>query len=390
MKSNSCYILGTKIFFGNGSLSQIHYAIKELACSQPLILVDPLVLKSGSIDSVFDIMTKEGLSYTLFEHVIQNSSTDSVDEAAEIARNNHNDMIIAIGGGSTIDTGKTTALLAKQEGSVLDYLPNIGKNFNNKKLPLLTIPTTSGTGSELSIYAVHTNSISKEKFCFTGPLFTSNAVILDPQLTLSMPRTLTIATASDALVHGIEAYTSKTAIHSSFPYIDALSLESIRLIRHNLPIILSEPNNIDARLNMMFASALGGAVIGYGVGAAHGMDSTLLKYFGMPHGVAVAQLIPSVMEYNQISCPKQMKDIAGAMGVNVSGLNDNDASILAAKAVKEFLHSIDIPPLIKYVTSLKTLLDTAAEMLTSYSVVENIRPLTLQDIELILTSAYKN
>lgn len=378
-----------QIFFGQGSCINAGKIINQFGSKKPLVIADPNVVKTGSLTDLFTSLGKEGKNWNLFCEVKENAPTDCVDSAAEKARINQNDGIIAIGGGSTMDTAKTAALLAKHEGSIQNYLPGAENEFCSAGLPLVTVPTTSGTGSELSIYAVHTDSFTDEKFCFTGQYFTSKAVILDPCLTVTMPQKYTVSTAIDTLVHGIEAYTSKPAMQTAVPYIDCLSLEVIKLVKNNLPIVLDDPYNMDARLNLMYAAAMGGSVIGYGVGAAHGMDSALIHHFGMAHGEAVGQLIPYVMEYNSSKCTARMKTIADLMGVNTTGMNEQEAALEAALAVKKFCCETGLSCIRQYRNSVEKneIKKIVSEVRESYSVVENLVPMKEKDIEDILGKA---
>ena len=381
--SGYCFVAGLKVYFGEDSVQHTSQAVKELGCKNPLIVADREVVKTGNLELLFNSLQKEKIAWQMTQGVEENSPTSCVDAVAEAARLYKSDGIIAVGGGSTIDTAKTAALLAKQGGGIEEYFPETGKVFGAERLPLLSVPTTSGTGSELSIYAVHTNSITGEKFCYTGAKFTSTMVILDPKLPSTMPERYTVSTAADALIHAIEAYTSKTFLCTPFPYIQALSIETIRLVKEYLPVVLKQPNNLHARLKLMFAASMGGAVIGYGVGAAHGMDSVLIHHYGMAHGEAVGQLIPGVMKYNYAACREQMRNIASAMGLELEGENDKE-DIKVWEKVRRFLRQCGLTPLKKFVDSAEDFQNLAYEMKDSYSVVENIVPMGADDIEKIL------
>lgn len=389
LEVNSCIIGGTRVTFGENAVSCLPEAIHRLGGIKALLIVDPNVIQTPGYHRIADALSAAKTAYEVYDRVIPNAYTHCVNEAAQKAKQCNCDIIVAIGGGSTLDTGKSCSILACHEGSLTDYLPDNGKPFSAKKLPLITIPTTSGTGSEMSTYAVHTITETGEKFSFNSQQFTSNEVILDPDLPTYAPMPVVVSTATDALVHAIEAYMSKWAVNYPFPYIDALALKSISLIHTTLPLLCADPGNLEHRMSMMFAASISGAIIGYGVTAAHGMDSMLIHHYGTAHGEAVGGLIPAVMDYNRNECPERLRNIAEAMGVNTSGLTDQQASDAAINAVVQLLKDAGLPSLKALIPSSDDLCSHAEEVVDSYSCVENIRPMGLKEIREILFNAYE-
>src|SRR5699024_773695 len=256
--------------------------------------------------------------------------------------------LIAIGGGSSIDTSKAISMIVENGGNINDYdnSPQGGKEVKSEGLPVFTIPTTSGTGSEVTQWAVVTDVQRNWKSSIGSPLMAPKVSVVDPTLTLGLPPAITASTGVDALTHAIEAYTCKGATTSESPITDALALRAIKLVGNNLRTAYSQGENYEARKNTMFGSTLAGMSFpNVGLGTVHGMAHPLGGHFEVAHGVANAILLPYVMEFNVLTNPERFSNIAVALGEDITGLNPMEAARKAVKAVRSLIQDVEIPSL---------------------------------------------
>jgi alcohol dehydrogenase class IV len=295
------------------------------------------------------------------------------------------DHILALGGGSSIDTAKGIGIMATNKGHILDYegvnrIPHPG-------LPVVAIPTTAGTGSEVTASTIITNSQTHFKAAVISPYIFPQLALLDPQLTEKLPQELTAATGMDALTHAIESYTSKTAT----PFSRALAIEAIRMIGQNLKKAYFVGNDPASREQMLVASAMAGMAFAQSrLGNVHAISHTLGGVFNIPHGIANAALLPYVMKYNLPACPEKMKDIAEALGCRVDGLPLDEAAELAVQAVVELNRALNIPSNIRELgVDLKALPKLVEDSMRSGNVLVNPRWTRSSDIERIIRNAYE-
>ena len=339
--------------------------------------------KSGALDKVCHALIEKNLSYIVFDEVESDPSVDTVMKGATLCKDEKIEVIVAIGGGSPLDAAKGIAIVATNGGNIRDYEK---QSLSQSALPIVAIPTTAGTGSEVTRFTVITDTETKVKMLIAADSIVPHTAILDPMLTLTMPKDVTAATGMDALTHAIEAYISKVAT----PMSDIFALKAIELIVANLIPAVCNPGNIEARANMLYGQMYAGlAFSNASVALVHAMSRPLGAHFGVPHGVANAILLPSVMNYNRCSCIGKMKDIAKAMGEVVDGLSTRDASysvlqviddLFAETGLKGRLSMYDIPE--------EKLGQLAEDAYNSGSRLNNPRLATQEEILAIYQSIY--
>ncbi len=331
------FLSSTFVRFGSGVLETTGQEACEIGRNALLVTGRSSAKKSGSLKKVEELLKRENLEIVLFDQVEQNPSVETVEAGAGVAREAGCDLVVALGGGSPLDAAKGIAVLAAQGGSLEDY---IGVDKVEQALPLVAIPTTAGTGSEVTKYAIITDWKTKQKRTVASPLLCPRTAIVDPLLTVTMPKQITANTGMDALSHAIEGYLSL----KSQPITDLLAIESIWTVAKYLPRAVGQPEDLEARERVMYASLLAGLVINQTrTGMIHGLGYELTLNYQVPHGLANTLLMPQVMEFNRISCPEKTIQIARALGENVESLSTREAGRRAAFAVRELAVDLGMP-----------------------------------------------
>ncbi len=327
-----------EITFGVGSVTRLGSAVRKTGGKKVLVVVDPGFAKTGSFTRVIQSLEREGLSFVLFDQVEPEPRTVVADQGGEVARREGCDFVLGVGGGSAMDTAKAAAVLATNGGQARDY-----QGLDKGPRPGLMkgmVPTTAGTGSEVTFTAVFINEEEKKKAGINSPHLYPEMSILDPELTLSLPPAETAFTGMDALAHAVESYTSKAAHSIS----EMFSLEGIHLIGKSLRRAVEKGSDLDARSDMLLGSLLAGiGLANAGVTAVHSLSYPLGGRFRVPHGVGNGLLLPAVMEYNALSLPEKFARIAGAMGEKTEGLSAKNAALLAVESVKGLARDIQVP-----------------------------------------------
>ena len=281
---------------GRGSLNQLPEIIRIIGSIKSLLIVtDKQMVKFGYVKKLQELLSKEGFQTNVFDETIPDPTDTVVLNGIDILKKNKNDAVIGFGGGSPIDTAKAIAVLSQYSNKIQDYKPP--GTFDKKGLPIIAIPTTAGTGSEVTHHSViiDTKSNNKEKISCRGEGFVPIVSIVDYELTLSKPRRLTIDSAIDTLTHGIEAYVSKKATLFS----DRMALDTIRLVTENIYKVDKDPKDIKAREGLMLAATLGGlAFSNASICLVHGMSRPLGSNFKVPHGLSNAMLLPTITEFS--------------------------------------------------------------------------------------------
>lgn len=326
-----------KIVFGIGSFQQLPEQIRELQAKRPLIVLDKQLAATGMKDQVIELLKKSGMEVQIFDKVDPEPKISLADEGAKLALKAKCDIIVGIGGGSAMDVAKAIAVLATNKGKAVDYL---GLNkVPGPGLPKIMIPTTAGTGSEVTFTSVFVRPELKKKEGMNSPFLYPDLALLDPLLTVSLPPGPTASTGIDALCHAIESYTS---INAS-PLSELISLEAIALIAENLRTAVHDGSNIAAREKMLLASLYAGlGLANAGVTAVHSLSYPLGGKYGIPHGLANTVLLPYVMSYNISGAQEKFVDIAEAMGEMVEGLPLREAAYLAVEAVNALVEDCGI------------------------------------------------
>jgi len=338
MDSVNIFRSPNKVVFGNGVVSQVGAEVQRLGGRKAFIITDPGVAKSGLTAGVEAALKKQKIEYGLFARVEPEPPAHLVDECAREVREDGYDILIGVGGGSSLDVAKGASIVATNGGGVLDY---VGREVVPRAgVPKVLIPTTAGTGSEVTWVFVVTDEKDNDKKVVFSYYNLANVAIVDPLLTLSMPPKVTADTGMDALTHAVETYVSRT----STPFGDVLALEAIRLIGENLPIACAKANNVEARYNMSLGATVAGLAFGSGgVGAVHALAYVLDTEYHLSHGRTNAIMLPYVVDYNKTGALEKYAHIARAIGENTDGLTDYQAVELLVLRLHQLLEDVGIP-----------------------------------------------
>ena len=330
-----------KIIFGPGGLSQVGAEAKRLGDKALVVLGRSAMRKSGILDRLTHLLKENKVKYTIYENIPSDPTVETVDKGTSLARKENCNLVIALGGGSVLDTGKAISVMVTNGGSVADYqeIEGKGKKFQHKTIPFIAIPTTSGTGSEATRNSVITNTELGLKKSIRDPWLIPEVALVDPELTLSLPPHITAICGGDALTQCIEPYLGK----KSQEITDALALHAIELIGKSLVKATKEGNNLEARKDMAMAALLSGLCLSNsGLGAAHALSHPLGVHYKIPHGLSCAVLLPYVMEYNLPIVTEKLVKIAKALGEDVSLLSETEAAQRAVEKIKEMFSQAGI------------------------------------------------
>ncbi len=340
MLSAKPFYIPPVLIFGSGASEGVGEESKKLGVEKGLIITDEVLIKLGILDNIKRALTQAKVQFAIYSGVFTEPTVGFVQEGLKTYKENGCDFLLAVGGGSAIDTAKAIAVMVTNAGAIEDYQ---GLNKIPKEgVPLIAIPTTAGTGSEVTRYTIITDTKRDVKMLITSPFLIPQRAIVDPLLTLLMPRGLTAATGIDALTHAIEAYVSVKAQ----PMSDIFCLSAIELISGNLRQAWSNGNNIEAREKTMLGALQAGiAFSNSSVALVHGMSRPIGAYFHVAHGVSNAALLGVVTEFSLIGNPARYARIAQAMGENVEQVIVLEAADLAAKSIKRLVKDIKIPSL---------------------------------------------
>ncbi|MBD5278396.1 MAG: lactaldehyde reductase [Bacteroides sp.] len=334
------FILNEVSYFGPGARKELPQAIRQLGKTKAFVVTDPGLLKFGVAGMVTKELDDAGIPYEIYSDVKPNPTVSNVKNGVEAFKKSGADVIVAIGGGSSIDTSKGIGIVSTNP-EFADVVSLEGcAPTKNKSIPIIALPTTAGTAAETTINYVIIDEEKQKKMVCVDPNDIPAVAIIDAELMYSLPKSLTAATGMDALTHAIEGYITKAAWSLS----DMFEIEAIRMISRYLPIAVEEPNNAEARNGMAVAQYVAGmAFSNVGLGLVHGMAHPLGSLFDIPHGVANALLLPTIMEFNMPTCLDKYPEIARAMGVNIDGMTKEEASKAACEAVKNLALKVGIP-----------------------------------------------
>lgn len=374
----------TKIISGIGSTAEIIKELNDLHAKKVLLITDPGLVQAGVAQQVVEMLKQAAVEVEIFDAVEPDPSIQVATKAAEMAKNVKANVLIALGGGSAIDTAKSAALLVTNGGYLKDYA---GVNKVVKPiLPLIAVPTTAGTGSEVTIFAVMSDPEKQEKFTISSALIAPAVAVLDPLLTLKLPPSVTAFTGMDALTHAIEAFTSSIAQ----PATDALALSAIKLILKHLPVAVGRGDNIKARDGMLQASLLAGIAFNNAfLGLAHAIASPLGGHFHVPHGLANAVMLPYVMEYNLPTAVRRYAEIGCALGLQAVGDTPRAVAEKTVAAITQLARDINIPEKLSNIGAKEELLPLVArDALKSIQLKFNVRNASEKEILALLQKAY--
>ena len=365
--------LPTRIEYGVGVISKLGDELRLLKAQKVAIITDPGIIKAGLLDKITSILKEEKLLYNVFDGVDPNPKDRNVERGAQVVRSFGADAMVAIGGGSVIDCAKAIGVLVSHDGMRIKDFE--GKTAVKKQiLPFIAIPTTAGTGSEVTFSAVITDTENNYKMTVRSPFMAAKVALLDPKLTVTVPPHITASTGMDALTHAIEAYTVKV----SEPVSDALALYAIELISNNLVNAVKNGEDIEARACMLVGSLLAGIAFSHSdVGSVHCMAEALGGVYDAPHGICNAVLLPYVMEYNVEFCIEKYARIAKAMGETFE--TSREGAMKAVERIKKLATEVGLPSFKSLGVKeedLEKLADMAAKNISTES---NPREMTKED-----------
>ena len=357
----------TKIIFGENSVRDVGLEVDSLGCSKALIVTDQGILEAGLTERVERALGRRYIG--TYDRCLQDSSFPLVNEGAAFALEKGADILVSIGGGSVIDTAKAMAVVMKEGGQLQDY--SGVQILSRPQTPHIVVPTTAGTGSEVTWAAVIKDWERNVKELFCDYFIIPNIAILDPTMTVGLPPQLTASTGMDALTHAIEA------IHAlqCQPIADAMAMHAIRLTVEFLPRCVVQGDDLVARGQQQIAATMAGIAFGNAqIGLVHAMAHSIGALFKVPHGLGNSILLPHVMLFNLEECADRYALVATAMGLDTRGLNDLEAGRAAVEAVWELTKRIGLPQKIREVGVPENGLAEAAELsLSDGSIIYNPR-----------------
>ncbi len=359
----------TRLVFGPRSSADAGIELASLGCRRALVVTDGFLAEKT--DTVKRIQKSLGPACAgVFSDVPSDSGVHAVDAGARLGREREADSIVSVGGGSVIDTAKGIAILLREGGSLLDYQGF--QILTRPQTPHIAIPTTAGTGSEVSYAAVVKDHEKKRKLLFCDHHIIPNVAILDPELTLGLPKALTAATGMDAFCHGLEALTSA----QREPIADALALHAMRLIHQHLPAVVRDGADLAARGQMLVAATLAGAAFSNAqLGLVHAIAHTVGARHDIHHGTANAIAMPYVMKFNNPAAANRYRLVAETIGVDVRRLSDEAAGLRAAEAIRSFVRGLGLPVTFKEAGVPESDLPACAEAaMFDGAIVYNARP----------------
>ena len=326
----------TRLVHGPGAVASLADECRALGITKPMLVTDPGVAAAGLVDRVLPHLN----GVVVFDEVRPNPDIELVDRAAGVYRENGCDGLVGLGGGSSLDTAKSIGVVARHGGSIADY--EWGRDPIEQRIPpLVAIPTTAGTGSEVTLWAVITDHARQLKFNVGGtPLIGAHVALIDPELMLGLPPAVTAATGMDALSHAIECFTCD--YHQ--PFNDAVALHAIELVGRWLRRAVEDGTDLEARTHMAHAATLGGMAYGTeSAGAAHAMSQSAGGVHDCPHGALTARVLGPVCAYNVPAAPERYARIAQALGIETSGMDVVEAARAGVEEVYRLTDDVDIP-----------------------------------------------
>lgn len=372
------------VYAGVGALENLGPEVQRLAAERVMVVTDKGLVAAGVVDTVLARLREAGVGTVVFDQVEAEPSTENCERAAAAVAEAGTRAIVAVGGGSALDVAKGCSILAAHGGRTADYFGT--DRVPGPVLPWIGLPTTAGTGSEVTPNAIFTDNAQRLKIGIVSPHLFPSVAIVDPVLTLSVPPAVTAATGMDALTHAIESFTSPKATPQTGMY----ALEAVRLISRSLRKAVWAGRDMQARTDMAHGSLFAGvSLANAGVGAVHALAYPLGGQFGVPHGVANSLLLPYVLEFNMLGDIEKFARVAEAMGENVAGLSVRAAAAKAVDAVRVLSVDVGIPQRLQDVGIPADALDGLAEaaMKVTRLLDNNPRRVTLKDARALYQAA---
>ena len=379
-------ILNETSYFGRGAREKLAEEIEARHFQKILVVTDKSLLETGTVDLVTDILKKKNISYVIYDEVKPNPTIQNVQDGLKVAKDNSVDCIVAIGGGSSIDTAKAIAIIfTNEEFSDVVSLDGTAAT-KNKALPLIALPTTAGTAAEVTINYVITDEVRTKKMVCVDPHDIPIVAIIDPDLMQGMPQSLAAATGMDALTHAMEGYITK----AGWLIPDMFHINAMSLIYKNLERAANDKDEkaVEKIGYAQYIAGMGFSNVGLGI--VHSMAHSLGAYFDTPHGVANALLLPHVLKFNGQVCPELFRNMGNAFGLDMANTTDEEAVQKVVDAVKELSIKLHIPQTLKEIGIPKEMLPTLAEQaLHDACTPGNPREVTKEDILALYKEAYE-
>ena len=375
----------TRIVYGAGAAGQCGAEAKALSGSRALVVTDPGVRKAGVVEPVQESLTAADIDFEVFDAITSNPTEAEVEAGTEVYKRSGADIVVAVGGGSALDVGKLLRITANHPLplDVYDDQKGGSEHIDKPLPPMLAVPTTAGTGSEVGRSAVATLAATNRKTVFFSPRLIPSVAVLDPLLTLSMPAQITACTGFDALTHCIEAYSTKM----EHPMAEAIAEKGITLVQEYLERAVQDGSDVEARGALLKAALMGAVAFQKGLGACHSLAHPLSAEEGMHHGLANALCLPAVLDFNRSEVPGKLARIAKLLGVRAQ--DEESLAFECSGAVRALRAKLGLPKGLEAAgvdeEQLEKLADLAFEDVCHQ---ENPRPCTREDLLALYRSSY--
>lgn len=378
--------LPVKIFFGEGISRDLSDLARRYGASRVMLVTDRVIGKTKGFASIEAGLKEKGIPTVVYDETEPEPPVDAVDRAAVVMRESGCQMAVAVGGGSAIDSAKAMCMLCTNEGSVREYLFGGNRTVENRPLPLVCVPTTAGSGSEVTASSVISDPERGIKLSITHEWLIPLAAVIDPVMHKDMPPVITASTGMDALTHAIEAYVSRNAE----PLSDALALAAIRLIAENIRTATYQPDCMEARSGMALASVMAAAsFVNAGLGAVHGISQAMGGVAHVSHGIGNALLLPFVCEANLPGNMERYARIAALLGEKTEGLPVHQAAGRCVEAIHRMLRELRLPAALHEVKVTREMFPEIVKGGMAYRLMPlNPVPLKEEDIYSILEKAF--
>ena len=340
------YFLPPRIEFGDGTIQNLGEHVKAFGGKKPLLVSDAGVISAGILTKAVEALDAGGLSHATYSDIEPNPTDISITDGVEVYKAEACDVVIAVGGGSVMDAAKAIRLLTTHAPPLEPYYADVGglERIRGDMPPLICVPTTAGTGSEVSQGSIITDTSLQttdrwRKRAIVTPFNMSNIALLDPGITLGMPPALTAATGMDAITHGIEAYVA-TKYH---PIAEGVALQALRMLSANIQKVYHDGSDVTARGEMLLGSCMAAFSFQKGLGAVHSLAHQLSTDAPIPHGVANAILLPPVMEFNFSYARERYAEVARALGIDTRDMDIDEAGRAAIDKIKAYNIELNMP-----------------------------------------------
>jgi alcohol dehydrogenase class IV len=374
------------VLFGSGASKTVGGHLLKFGCGKVLVVFDKGVKAAGVVDKVLGYIEKSGIRTVLYDGVLSDTPDFTINEAAELALRENVDGVVAVGGGSSLDTGKGVDVLLSNPPPINRYFAQPSKppagDLSNLK-PLIVIPTTAGTGSEVTPGGACADTEHNTKENFVCPVTLG---IIDPELTLGLPPEVTSITAFDALCHAVEAFVSNQPNKFS----ELFAKKAITLIGENLPLALKDGGNLKAREGLHLAATMASiSILGPFCNIPHDIGAVICMMFHIPHGAAVSACLPEIFRFYAPAVPEKMAVITEALGGTVpAGASPEEIGGIAAETVYEFMKASKLPRLTRFVKSKEELLTAVPQIMATQTFFFSPRPVTAEAVADILGKSY--